>query len=73
MINNSGKCSSLPISAPTRRPSRKRNNDDLLICDVAWIVSGPRLVPIQVTLSEAVYVILRTQCHEVLVLRSGRP
>jgi len=31
-------------AAPTFLPTMERNNDDLLICDYAWIISGPRLV-----------------------------
>jgi len=46
---------------------------NLRIAEIAWIICGPRLVQIQVALSEAVYVILRTQCHEVFGPRSGRP
>ena len=45
----------------------------MLITETAWIISGPRLVQIQVVLSEVVYVILRTQCHEVFGPRSGCP
>jgi len=61
-----------PMSSPTRRPSRRRNYDTLRIYAYAWIISGPRLVPIQDASIEDVCVILRNRCGEVLVLRSGR-
>ena len=43
------------------------------ISGTAWIISGPRSVQTQAALNEAVYVILRIQGSEVLVLRSGHP
>ena len=43
------------------------------IYESAWIISGPRLVQIREALSKAVYVILRTQCHDVFGPRSAPP
>jgi len=49
-----------------------KDQHSLQIIQIAWIISDPRLVPIQDASIEDVCAIPRNRCGAVLALRSGR-